>query len=122
MTWPNLHDIALLTIGMFVVGWFAGDYTGEMPVALRLKLSLAQAMGAMILCLLILWLETPSPNLSPTMAANNASAEKAPPVVPKPVRTIPIAVGKGCPEGYVSVTRHDNGETTCANNFVPTTK
>jgi len=122
MTWVNLHDIVLLTIGMFIVGWFSGGYVAGMPVALRLKLSLAQAVGAMILCLPILLWDAPSQNSSPTTAANNEIAEKVPPVVPKPVRTIPITVIKDCPEGYVLVTRHDNGQATCANDFVPTKK
>jgi hypothetical protein len=110
MTWDHVHDCALLAGGMFVVGWF---FIGNIPLINRLTISMAFA--ACTIAIYVLG--------AAFLPKSDATAEETPPVVPKPVRTITISATVGrCPEGYQMVTRHDDGQTACAKDFVPTTK
>jgi hypothetical protein len=111
MTWDHLHDCALLAGGVFVVTWFETGIRRNVPLINRLTISMAFTACTIAIYLLG----------AAYLPKSNETAEQTPPVVPKPVRTITITVGR-CPEGYQMVTRHDDGQTACAKDFVPTTK
>lgn len=129
MTWDQLHDFLLLVAGFSVAFWFATGYPPVPPLIRRLRFTMGAAACVAAFYLLVLLLEASFPTLCLTTACNKTVeeapaivADKAPPVVPKPVRTFTITVGGRCPEGYQKVTRHDNGQTACARDFVPITK